>query len=174
MSVLSRGCLLPHIVTPEILKFTRNIRNCVMKSVSKRVLLNRRSSVRWQSSASLIPRNSGNMLIANRSHKPPLVTLVSVVNADEDKANVFGDYFAGVYTHEPDGEFNALPSRCPTSPCKNVTFSEDVILDKLNNLKVNKSPGPVSLHPRVLSELRYQPLCLIFETSYNTGCIPSD
>jgi len=59
--------------------------------------------------------------------------LVSVVNADEDKANVFGDYFAGVYTHEPDGEFNALPSRRPTNPCENVTFSVEVILDKLNN-----------------------------------------
>ena len=103
--------------------------------------------------------------------------LVSVVNADEDKANVFGDYFAGVYTHEPDGEFNALPSRRPTNPCENVTFTEEVILDKLNNLKVNKSPGPDSLHPRVLSELRYRlitPLRLIYETSYNTGCIPSD
>ena len=33
------------------------------------------------------------------------------------------------------------------------------------------------MHPRVLSELRYQlitPLCLIYETSYNTGCIPRD
>jgi len=57
------------------------------------------------------------------------------------------------------------------------TFNEEVILDKLNNLKVNKSPGPDSLHPRVLSELRYQlitPLHLIFDTSYNTGCILSD
>jgi len=49
--------------------------------------------------------------------------------------------------------------------------------DKLNKLKVHKSPGPDSLHPRVLSELRYQlntPLRLIYETSYNTGCIPRD
>ena len=33
------------------------------------------------------------------------------------------------------------------------------------------------MHPRVLSELRYQlitPLCVIYETSYNTGCIPRD
>ena len=44
----------------------------------------------------------------------------------------FDDYFAGVYTHEPDGEFNALPTRRPTNPCENITFSEEVILDKLN------------------------------------------
>jgi len=58
-----------------------------------------------------------------------------------------------------------------------VTFNKEVVLDKLNNLQVNKSPGPDSLHPRVLFELRYQlitPLRLIFETSYNTGCIPRD
>ena len=45
---------------------------------------------------------------------------------------------SGAYTHEPDGEFNALPSRRPTNPRENATFSEEVILDKLNNLKVNK------------------------------------
>jgi len=45
---------------------------------------------------------------------------------------------SGVYTHEPDGEFNALISRRPTNPRENATFSEEVILDKLNNLKVNK------------------------------------
>jgi len=103
--------------------------------------------------------------------------LLSVINTDEDKASVFDDYIAGVYTCEPDGEFNTLPSRCPTNPCENVTFSLEVILDKLNNLKVNKSPGPDSLHTLVLSELRYQlitPLCLIYETSYNIGCIPSE
>jgi len=56
--------------------------------------------------------------------------LVSVVNADEDKAYVFGDYFAGVYTHEPAGdEFNALPSiDAQQTHVKNVTFSEEVIL----------------------------------------------
>jgi len=58
-----------------------------------------------------------------------------------------------------------------------VAFSEEAILDKLFNLKVNKSPGPDSVHPRILYEVRYQivaPLHMIFETSYNIGLIPQD
>ena len=102
---------------------------------------------------------------------------MTVVSDDDDKANVFGNYFAGVYTSEPAGDFTALPSRYPVNLCESVTFSEEVILDKLNNLKVNKSPGPDSLHPRMLYELRHQlvtPLYMIYEASYNTGYIPCD
>jgi len=103
--------------------------------------------------------------------------IVSVVNNDGDKANVFGDYFSGVFTKESQEEFNELPQRCPTFPCDVVSFSDEIILDKLNNLKVNKSPGPDLLHPRILYEARHQivtPLRMIFETSFNNGLIPHD
>ena len=52
-----------------------------------------------------------------------------------------------------------------------------MILDKVNNLKVNKSPGPDSLYPRILYEVRHQivaPLHLIFVISYKTDSIPCD
>ena len=52
---------------------------------------------------------------------------MSVVSDDDDKANVFGNYFAGVYTCEPVGEFTALPSHYPVNLCESVTFSEEVI-----------------------------------------------
>jgi len=44
---------------------------------------------------------------------------------------------------------NELPPRSLAFPCDDLFFSEEVILDKLNNLKVSKSPGPDSLHPRI-------------------------
>ena len=37
-------------------------------------------------------------------------------------------------------------------------FGQEIILDKMSQLNVCKSPGPDSFHPRVLYELRYE-LC---------------
>jgi len=49
---------------------------------------------------------------------------ITVANDDEDKANVFRDYFAEVYTREPKSELNELPLRCSTVPCEDVIFTE--------------------------------------------------
>ena len=98
-----------------------------------------------------------------------------VANDDENKADLFGDYFAQVYTQEPNGQFTTLTQQYPTSQCEDVIFSDEIILDKLSNLKINKSPGPDLLHPRILYEARHQlltPLRLLFETSYKTGTLP--
>jgi len=43
-----------------------------------------------------------------------------------------------------------------------VAFSEEAILDKLNNLKVNKSPGPDSVHTCILYEVGYQIVTPLF------------
>jgi len=64
---------------------------------------------------------------------------ILIANDDEDKANIFGDYFTVVYTRESKDEFNELPPRCLAFPCDDLFFSEEVILDKLNNVKVSKS-----------------------------------
>ena len=52
------------------------------------------------------------------------------------------------------GEGDAyLPSLQPRSfhpQCKDPIFSEHVIFEKLNNLKVTKSPCPDNIHPRIL------------------------
>jgi len=82
-----------------------------------------------------------------------------------------------VYICEPVGEFNELPFRHPTTASNEVIFSDEIILEKLNDIKINKSAGPDMLHPRILHEVRHQlvtPLRLLFETSYKTGTIPQD
>ena len=58
-----------------------------------------------------------------------------------------------------------------------MQFGEEIILDKITQLNVCKSPGPDSFHPRVLYELRYEvcePLHILFTTSYNSGKLPAD
>jgi len=58
-----------------------------------------------------------------------------------------------------------------------LTVNEQSILDKLNKLNIYKSPGPDGIHPRVLSELRYEllePLNILFESSYKLGKLPDE
>ncbi|KFV02078.1 RNA-directed DNA polymerase from mobile element jockey, partial [Pterocles gutturalis] len=57
------------------------------------------------------------------------------------------------------------------------TVSEDQVQDLLKNLKVHKSMGPDEICPQVLRELADEvakPLTIIFETSWQSGEVPTD
>ena len=56
-------------------------------------------------------------------------------------------------------------------------ITEYDIHQKLSQLKLNKSPGPDTIHPRVLYEVCAEicsPLKHIMELSFNTGDVPVD
>jgi len=65
----------------------------------------------------------------------------------------------------------------PPNSMPAVLFSETDVNYKLSNLKLNKSPGPDLLHPRVIFELRdllTKPLTVLFNQSMTQGVIPDD
>ena len=58
-----------------------------------------------------------------------------------------------------------------------VVFSENNVLEKLQNLSINKSPGPDDINSRILVELgRFVAPSLsgLFQNSYDTATVPSD
>ena len=58
-----------------------------------------------------------------------------------------------------------------------LSVSELGVFDKLSKLKVDKSPGPDGIHPRVLYEIKTQittALTCIFQLSLGTGQLPED
>ena len=78
---------------------------------------------------------------------------------------------------EPDGDFRSLNSSMPVNFIPSVTFSREIIQSKLFFLKVNKSPGPDMIHPRVLQELNSvisERLLHIFTLSLKLSQIPED
>ena len=87
--------------------------------------------------------------------------------------------FSSVYTVESDNDFDTLPSRMDVQVDR-TTFTvteEDDISKKLIQLKIDKSPGPDLIHPRVLYETRdviIRPLFLIFRKSLKSGTLPTD
>ncbi|BHF63433.1 hypothetical protein SprV_0200642500 [Sparganum proliferum] len=58
-----------------------------------------------------------------------------------------------------------------------VFFTETFVRNELLNLKESTSPGPDATPAKLLKELALEmskPLALIFQTSFVTGCLPSD
>ena len=62
-------------------------------------------------------------------------------------------------------------------PLSVVNVTNDIVFNKLKNLKSCKSAGPDGLHPRVLREAAAQlciPLTILFKRSLNEGLLPED
>ena len=96
-------------------------------------------------------------------------------DSDFDKAETLANQFTSVFTKESDSEWD-LPEHPNFTNDQQVIFSSEVILKKLKDLNINKSPGPDSINSRILAELAdsIAPfLSVIFQNSYNTGTVPS-
>ena len=102
---------------------------------------------------------------------------VYVCETDLDKANAFSNYFESVYSCEGLQDFEKLTQVKPPNSMPRIHISDTKVQQILLSLKTNKSPGPDSMHPRVLQELNStvsSALKDIFEMSLRVGDIPED
>lgn len=96
---------------------------------------------------------------------------------DNEKSEILNKYFCSVFTNENLTQMPTIPNYHTNSQLCNITFTVEEVLGHLNNLNINKSCGPDELHPRVLKELASviaEPLSNIFNSSMNSGTLPSD
>jgi hypothetical protein len=73
---------------------------------------------------------------------------------NKEKANILSDYFASVFTNEPFGE---LPQMTPIdiqNKLKDLVINKDMVLKLLQNLKIDKLPGPIEF--LLISSLFYK------------------
>ena len=95
---------------------------------------------------------------------------------DSQKANILGDFFSSVYVKEPDWIWVLNEESKPNIREElKLDISLAKVKEKLEGLKINKSPGPDGQHPRVLKEIAdtiAYPLWYIFNLSLKTGKIP--
>ena len=83
--------------------------------------------------------------------------------------------FFSVFTKEVNITYNTQDIQVQEPVKLNFYFSEFMILQKMDNINITKSPGPDSIHPRILYEIRHeilQPLYVLFNTSYQLGKYP--
>jgi hypothetical protein len=95
---------------------------------------------------------------------------------DKTKAEILAKYFSSVFTEEPEGD---IPNQKPINikeKMPELIINEEMDLKQLNSLKIDKSPGPDELHPRLLNELAKSltKQCIIFKQSPRLNMIPKE
>ena len=100
------------------------------------------------------------------------------VDKDDEMAEMLNNYFASVFTVEnTTGIEETSIAQTNAISLINCDFPEDTIIKVLDKIKVNKTPGPDRIAPRVLKEVKHQiskPLSIIFNKSLNLGKVPRD
>lgn len=117
-----------------------------------------------------------NARLKTRSDIPDLDTSHGRVSSDSDKTEALNNFFSSVFTHEnpilpvitpPEDEDDRVPE---------LLITEEEVLKKQQKLKVDKSPGPDGLHPKILretAEVIYKPLTAMMQISLDTSTLPA-
>ena len=97
---------------------------------------------------------------------------------DQEKAETFSKQFCSVFTTEPDtSEMPFFEERAYKDILETISITPDMVHEKLEKIKVNKSPGTDNTHPRVLHEIKEsisEMTAYIFTTSLRTKTLPQE
>ena len=99
-----------------------------------------------------------------------------MTTSDQEVADLLSEYFKEVYTVE---DLSNVPE-VPEGDCiwnDTVCFSEELVFNKVQKLKTDKSLGLDGLHPMLLKECAAaiaEPLSKIFQLSYDAASLPED
>ena len=94
---------------------------------------------------------------------------------DKEKADALNSQFQSVFTQE-DKNIPEFAQRTIEKILTEIIITEEIIIKKLKNLRIDKSPGPDNIHPYILnncaSELS-KPLKIIYMSTLQSGNLPS-
>eukprot|EP00061_Rhincodon_typus_P010821 g35392.t1 len=95
---------------------------------------------------------------------------------NKEMAEELKRFFASVFTVKGTSAISEL-QESQGAVVSALTITKEKLLGKLKDLKVDKSPGPDILHPRVLKEIAediVQASVVIFQESLELGRVPED
>ena len=156
----------------QIRRLTRKGKKIMEKNIAKEAKSNPKNF--WKYTQSKLKTRVGIPdLVMSDTEDPPVYT-----KTDQEKAEVFLNYFSSVFTNEPpDENMPSFANRNYSEVISNINITEEIIKKKLTKIKVNKSPGPDAIHPRVLREITDSittPITYIFSTSLRCMTLPSE
>ena len=97
------------------------------------------------------------------------------VTSNLGKAELLNNFFCSVFTKENTDNIPNLREQKLDSTLSEIEITIDQVRKKLSTLKVDKSPGPDGVHPRVLREAADElaaPLTQLFNKSLKEGRLP--
>ena len=98
-------------------------------------------------------------------------------HTDIDKAEVLNNFFSSVFTREDISDIPEPGRTYDGETLEAFQVTKDDVIKKLIKLNPCKSPGPDSIHPRVMKETAEavsHPLTIIFNKSLQEGKVPDD
>ena len=150
---------------------TRKNRKRQEKEIAKKVKSNCKAFWTYVNSKTKIKPAIPDLILSATEDK------IELTKSDLEKANAFAKFFSSVFVIEPDlSESTHAETNHNTKELK-ISITEEIVLNKLKQLNVNKSPGPDQIHPRIVKELAdvlAHPLYLIFRSSLKNGKVPLD
>ena len=149
---------------------TRKATKLLEKSVAKQAKSNPKAF--WKFTQSKLKTRSGIPdLLIDKKNK-------IYTKTDQEKADTFSDQFSSVFTTEPDtNELPDFEERKYKEAIDTLEITNEMVKNKLKKIKVNKSPGPDNIHPRVLHEISdsiTDIVTCIFSTSIRTHTLPNE
>ncbi len=82
---------------------------------------------------------------------PLATTDGNIVNEDTEMANILNDFFVSVFTDEDLEDMKSFAAwHNDDTYLNNIHITERDILEAVNNINVNKTPGPDKISPRIL------------------------
>ena len=153
----------------QIRRLTRKAKKLTEKNIAKNAKVNPKQF--WKYTQAKLKTRAGIPEIEVKEEDGT----ISYAKDDESKANQFQNYFGGVYTKDTDEEMPNFDERKYDEVLSNIKITKELILNKLKKIKINKSPGPDQIHPRVLNEISNEictPLQIIFQVSLETKTLP--
>ena len=101
----------------------------------------------------------------------------NTTTSDEEKSEVFNEYFKEVFTKEDTQNMPNVPQKPVESILNHINIDEETVLKKLKDINPNKSTGPDNIPARVikeLSEVLAEPLTILYKLSLSSGKLPSE
>ena len=154
----------------QISRLTKKSKKLIEKNIAMQAKTNPKAFYKY-SQQKLKTRAGIPDLVKPGTEKNPVY-----ISDDKGKAEAYLEYFGSVFTKEPDGdEMPEFEERQYAEALRDIEITPEIVLKKLKKLKKSKSPGPDSMHPRVLNEISASvslPLSIIFNTSVSTMSLP--
>ena len=108
----------------------------------------------------------------------PLVKdLGNHTNDEKEMATILNKFFASVFTDEDCLSLQPSQTRRTMKILDDILIVEGDVLHAIEKIKVNKTPGPDKISPRILKEVKHQiskPLSILFNKSLSVGKVPLD
>ena len=107
----------------------------------------------------------------------PLIKENKLTNDENEMASILNNFFASVFTNEDCTSYQPLEHKSTQNILQQISIEEIDVLRVIDKIKVNKSPGPDKISPRVLHEVKFQiskPLSILFNKSLALGKVPLD